>query len=199
MQRRSNLGNLTFAITSNTSWTVTDDASWLDLSAVSGTNNGTVTVTANSAKKGKSSRTATVTIAGTGVASKTVTVTQEPQPPGDEKTLGNTTVYTSVNTTSYRKAMPVTFSEDGTIQSLTIYHNGGTGHVLMGVYSDASGLPTTLLGVTSSTVINAAAGWQTVALSSPVSVTSGQTVWLSWVFENLIGTRYTSCTPQRAQ
>jgi hypothetical protein len=95
--------------------------------------------------------------------------------------------------------MPVTFSEDGAIQSLTIYHNGGSGHVLMGVYYDASGTPSTRLGVTPSTVINAAEGWQTVSLSTPVSVTSGQTVWLSWVFENIVGTRYTAGTPARAQ
>jgi hypothetical protein len=69
----------------------------------------------------------------------------------------------------------------------------------MGVYSDASGAPSSRLGVSASTTVNAAAGWQTVALSSPVSVTSGQTVWLSFVFETAVGTRYTSGTPARAQ
>jgi hypothetical protein len=53
--------------------------------------------------------------------------------------------------------------------------------------------------VTPSTVINPAAGWQTVALNSPVTVTSGQTVWLSWVFQTNPGIRYITGTPARAE
>ena len=94
--------------------------------------------------------------------------------------------------------MPVSFTEDGDIQSLTIYHNGGTGHVLLGVYSDATGAPLSLLGITSSTTVNATEGWQTVNLTSPVSVTTGQTVWLAYVFENSVGIRYEVGTPGRA-
>jgi len=93
----------------------------------------------------------------------------------------------------------VTFPEAGTIQSLSICHNGGTGHVVLGVYSDASGAPSARLGVTPSTTINSTAGWQTVSLSSPVTVTAGQKVWLAWVFENTVGTRYVAGTPARAQ
>jgi hypothetical protein len=186
----------TFNITSNTSWNITDDAAWLNVSPVSGTNNGTVTVTANSENTGTSPRTAIVTIAGTGVSSKTVTVSQA----GSEATvdLGNTTVYSTVSTGLSRKAMPVTFSESGSITSISIYHDGGAGNVLLGVYTDLSGLPSSRLGVTPSTVVNSSGGWQTVTLSSPVSVTSGQTVWLAWVFQNGIGTRYTTGTPGRA-
>jgi hypothetical protein len=186
----------TFNITSNTSWNITGGASWLDISPVSGTNNGTVTVTANSANTGISERTATLTIAGTGVTSKTVTVTQ-----GIETTtanLGYTEVYSTVSTGLSRKAMPVTFSESGSITSISIYHDGGAGNVLLGVYSDQSGLPASQLGVTPSTVVNSTAGWQTVTLSSPVAVTSGQKVWLAWIFQNGIGTRYTTGTPGRA-
>ncbi|MFZ0281607.1 MAG: kelch repeat-containing protein, partial [Bacteroidales bacterium] len=76
----------TFTVTSNTSWSITDNASWLSVAPISGTNNATVTVTATSANTGASPRSATVTIAGTGVASKTVTVTQLPS----GTTLGNT-------------------------------------------------------------------------------------------------------------
>jgi len=43
------------------------------------------------------------------------------------------------------------------------------------------------------------AGWQTVPLKSPITVTSGQTVWLAWLFENNPGIRYASGTPGRAQ
>jgi hypothetical protein len=48
-------------------------------------------------------------------------------------------------------------------------------------------------------VINSTAGWQTVTLTSPVSVTSGQTVWLSWVFQTNPGIRYIVGTPARAE
>ncbi|MBN1596662.1 MAG: hypothetical protein JW894_00045, partial [Bacteroidales bacterium] len=43
------------------------------------------------------------------------------------ETIGNTEIYSSVSTQNYRRAIPVTFTEAGTIQSLSIYHNGGTG------------------------------------------------------------------------
>ena len=115
------------------------------------------------------------------------------------KTLGNTTVYGSTSTTANRRAQTVTFPEAGTIQSLTIYHNGGTGNVFLGVYADAGGAPGARLGVTLSTPVNATAGWQTISLSSPVGVASGQKVWLSWVFQTNPGVRYIAGTPARAE
>ena len=114
-------------------------------------------------------------------------------------TIGNTEVFGLTSTLANRRAIPVTFSDAGTINSISIYHNGGTGNVLLGVYSDLSGSPSSRLGVTASTVINSTAGWQTVSLATPVNVTSGQTIWLSWVFQNNPGVRYTSGTPARAQ
>jgi len=43
--------------------------------------------------------------------------------------------------------MPFVLPEDGTIQSISIYHDGGSGGLLMGVYSDNSGLPDQRLAV----------------------------------------------------
>ncbi len=119
--------------------------------------------------------------------------------PVDGNTLGNTTVYSSTSTKANRRAIPVTFTEAGAIESLSIYHNGGTGNILMGVYYDNSGAPQSLLGATTTTVVNSSAGWQTISLISPVNVINGQTVWLSYVFENNPGVRYTAGTPARAQ
>jgi hypothetical protein len=65
-----------FTITSNTNWTVADNASWLSLSAESGTGNGTLTVTTSSGNSSLSSRSANVTFSASGVSSVTVTVTQ---------------------------------------------------------------------------------------------------------------------------
>ncbi|MBK6283475.1 MAG: BACON domain-containing protein [Draconibacterium sp.] len=190
--------NGTFNITSNTSWSISDDSDWLSVSPVSGSNNGTITVTANSANAGIVSRIATVTITGTGVAERIVTVTQSASPVASN-TLGNTEVYSGTTTAANRRALPVTFSESGSIQSISIYHNGGTGSLLLGVYSDQSGSPASRIGVTAATIINPTAGWQTVTLTNPVGVASGQTVWLGWVFENSPGVRYATGTPGRAQ
>ncbi len=112
---------------------------------------------------------------------------------------GNTDVYGYTSVMANRRAQPVTFSEPGEIQSISIYHNGGTGKLLLGVYSDESGTPSSLLGVTSPAALHSTEGWQTVSLTSPVFVNSGETVWLSWVFENNPGVRYTSGTPGRVQ
>ncbi len=117
----------------------------------------------------------------------------------DTNNLGNTAVYSSTSTAPNRRAIPVTFSEAGSINSISIYQNGGNGSVILGVYADQSGLPSSLLGLTTSTVINATEGWQTEALINPVTVTTGQTVWLSWVFENNPGIRYKIGTPARAE
>jgi hypothetical protein len=64
----------TFSVTSNTSWTVTDNQSWLTVSPASGSNNATVTITAQ--ENTGASRQATVTVSASGVTSQTVTVTQ---------------------------------------------------------------------------------------------------------------------------
>ena len=67
----------TFAITSNTNWNiVSSDSTWVNVSPASGSNNGTVTVTAI-ANSDTIQRTATITIYGTGVTPQTISVTQE--------------------------------------------------------------------------------------------------------------------------
>ncbi|MDZ7399744.1 MAG: BACON domain-containing carbohydrate-binding protein [candidate division KSB1 bacterium] len=64
-----------FSITSNVNWNASDNASWLDVSPVSGSGNGTVTITANSANISANPRSATVTVSGGGIT-RTVSVTQ---------------------------------------------------------------------------------------------------------------------------
>ncbi|MBK6283797.1 MAG: right-handed parallel beta-helix repeat-containing protein [Draconibacterium sp.] len=100
--------------------------------------------------------------------------------------LGNTYVSDLVSTAPNRRAVAVTFKDAGMIESISIFHNGGTGNVMMGVYADQVGLPSSQLGKTASTVINSTTGWQTVSLTSPVQVNAGQTVWLSWVFKTIL-------------
>ena len=81
-----------FAITSNTNWTVSSNVSWLAFSQASGSNDATVTVAAV-ANPDTLQRTATITVSGTGATSQTILVTQaakiavipeETEPPGED-------------------------------------------------------------------------------------------------------------------
>jgi hypothetical protein len=116
--------------------------------------------------------------------------------PGND--IGNTDIYGNTIKWGAQLAMPVTFTESGEITSVSIYHDGGTGNMLLGVYSDQGGFPSSRLGITATTLVSASAGWQTIQLSTPVPVVTGQKVWLSWVFQNTPAIRYTAGTPGRA-
>jgi hypothetical protein len=69
----------TFAITSNTNWTLSTSENWLTISPLNGENNGSITVLANSENPLTVSREATITIKA-GTTTKTVTVTQKKVP-----------------------------------------------------------------------------------------------------------------------
>ena len=66
----------TINVTSNRSWTVTADASWLNLSSLSGNGNGIITVTTNSVNTSSLQRIAHVTFSSSGVSPVIVVVTQ---------------------------------------------------------------------------------------------------------------------------
>jgi parallel beta-helix repeat protein len=66
----------TFEISSNVSWTASDDQSWLTLDKTSGPCNAIVTVSAGE-NPAAETRTATITISGTGASDQFVTVVQE--------------------------------------------------------------------------------------------------------------------------
>lgn len=112
-------------------------------------------------------------------------------------TVGYTAIGGSAAQNLGRVAMPVTFTEDGIIESITLYHGTGTGNMLVGVYSDNAGAPNSRLAISASTPITNAYGWQTIALTTPLEVTSGTTVWLSWIFQNACNQYYTTASPSR--
>jgi hypothetical protein len=66
-----------FDITSNTTWTVSSNQSWLTTDPASGSNNETITVTAQE-NMSLTPRMATVTVSGASVPPKTIIVTQDP-------------------------------------------------------------------------------------------------------------------------
>ncbi|MFC2141082.1 PKD domain-containing protein [Acidobacteriota bacterium] len=112
--------------------------------------------------------------------------------------VGITSILGSTSTTPNRRAMPFTMPEDGTIESITMYHEAGSGGLILAVYDGAT-LPQNRLGVTATATVSAAAEWQTVNLTSPVFVQGGTAIWLAWVYESIPGIRYETGTPGRAQ
>jgi len=111
--------------------------------------------------------------------------------------VGNTDVFSGTTIYANRRAQPCTMPENGTIQSITIYHEGGSGNMILAVYEGETE-PDFRIAVTPETFINTSAGWQTVNLTDAVYVQSGRKVWLAWVFEDNPGIRYESGTPGRA-
>jgi hypothetical protein len=111
--------------------------------------------------------------------------------------VGHNTVFSLSTTTANRRAMPFTMPENGEICSVTMYHTGGSGSMILGVY-DGESLPTNRLGVTPTTAVSGSTGWQTINLTSPAFVASGAQVWLAWVYESNPGMYYESGSPGRA-
>jgi len=68
-------GTTAFIISSNTSWTVTDDAAWLTISPTSSSGNGTITATFTNNQL-KIPRVATIIISGIGAIPQSITVIQ---------------------------------------------------------------------------------------------------------------------------
>ena len=116
---------------------------------------------------------------------------------GDNVGYDDQSVFDRVTTNATRRAQPVTMSEAGTINSVSMYHDGGSGSMILAVYDGASA-PANRIATTGTVSVNSSAGWQTVNLTSPVSVQSGQQLWLAWVYENNPGIHYTAGTPGRA-
>ena len=114
-------------------------------------------------------------------------------------TIGNTAVYGLSSSTTYIRALPVVSAYSGFLKSISIYHNGGTGNLVLSVYSDNSGVPDKLLGKTNATSVSINEGWQTINLSESLPVNAGEKVWLGWLFENDVKVRFTTGLPARAQ
>lgn len=83
------------SINSNTSWTVSGATGWFTVSPMSGSENGTITITAT-ANSSSSERSGTLVVSA-GKAMQTITVTQSSSgiiPPGNKVTIRNSTSYT---------------------------------------------------------------------------------------------------------
>jgi hypothetical protein len=129
-------------------------------------------------------------------SNKTVTATFIEE--GATGTVGNDTVFGSTSTSGYRRAMPFTMPENGVITSVTMYHTGGSGDMILAVYDGAS-TPQARLAVTAETAVNGSTGWQTINLTGSAAISAGETVWLAWVYQSNPGIRYQTGSPGRYQ
>ena len=87
----SGLVSKSVSVSSNVSWAVTDNQSWITVSPASGTNNGSFTVTC-AANSSTSMRSGTVTITGGGIT-KTISISQEGTVSGSTLSVDKTNLY----------------------------------------------------------------------------------------------------------
>ena len=109
---------------------------------------------------------------------------------GGEATIGGDTdesTYTNSRARTDKRAAACTMSEDGTLTSISVYNdtNASADNLVMGVYSDNAGVPNTLLRQTVEAT-DLVAGWNTLNLTSGLTVTSGTTIWLAFHSEGIV-------------
>jgi hypothetical protein len=102
-----------FAINSNTSWTVTSSETWCTVGTPSGSNDANISVTAV-ANTG-TARSATITVSGTGVANQTVLVTQAAAASGPSFTKAEWDFSTLIGNTSTTVTSMVSSTGNGTL------------------------------------------------------------------------------------
>jgi mannan endo-1,4-beta-mannosidase len=124
------------SIAANTSWSVTDDQNWLSVSPISGTSNGTLTVSAI-ANTGTVSRSGTVTVTGGGL-SRTIAVTQAgvSVPAGS---VSASAVVTSSSGWFSEQQLRLSNTADITALSITITVQRTTGVSASGQYNTIGG------------------------------------------------------------
>ena len=103
--------------------------------------------------------------------------------------IGNMSVYPEATIDDKRCAEPFIMPAGGTIETTSIYHEGGGDERPLGVYL-GNAAPDARVGITPWTHVSAYEGWQTVALVHPLWVPGGTRIWLAWVFEENPGMRY---------
>ena len=100
-QGAANPANQSFTISSNTSWTVSQSGSWLAVSPTSGSNNGTVTVSVNTATATVGTNSGTITVTGGGIT-RTINVTLTLNSSGSSSAFLSWAASTGPDVASYR-------------------------------------------------------------------------------------------------
>jgi fibronectin type III domain protein len=100
-QGAANPANQTLTVTSNTSWSVSDNAGWLSVSPASASNNGNITVSVNTATAVVGANNATITLIGGGTT-RTVDVTLTLNAPSTSSATLTWTANSETDLASYR-------------------------------------------------------------------------------------------------
>ncbi len=122
-------GSTTFTVTSNVSWSVSDNASWLSVSPVSGSGNSTLTATYTE-NTTTVSRVGTITIKDSGIT-RTVTVTQAAGPVRLTVTPSDRPVPYTSGSTTFTVTSNVNWSSSDDVSWLTLNLSGGTGNATL--------------------------------------------------------------------
>jgi mannan endo-1,4-beta-mannosidase len=126
-------------ITSNVSWSVTDDQSWLSASPTSGTGNATLTLSAT-ANTATAARTGTVTVTGGGIT-RTLAVTQSGQS-GTGETCANPVTF-SGNSGNFNTTGAVCYRTNVNINGWGCYNFDGRTLTVSGVARSCGQTPVT--------------------------------------------------------
>jgi mannan endo-1,4-beta-mannosidase len=131
----------TFSITSNVSWTVADDQSWITVSPASGSNNSAVTVSAT-ANPATTSRSGTVTVSG-GSITRTVAVTQAAVTGGGTGGTCANPVTFSGNTGNFNTTGGACYRTNATVNGWGCFNFEGRAVTVGGVARTCGQLPLT--------------------------------------------------------
>lgn len=94
----------------------------------------------------------------------------------DIKLLGNGDLsWNQYQSPSYFQVEKFKAVKSGTLKSIQVYFDGGSGNAKVAIYSDSSGSPNALLASASGACVN---GWNTINISD-VTIVSGTYYWLA--------------------
>lgn len=142
----STSGSTSFSISSNVSWSATDDAAWLSVSPTSG--DGNATLSANyDANSSSSSRTANISIVGGGIT-RTVTVIQEGQTTSNYLTVSPSSqdVTSTAGSTSFTVSSDLSWSVSDDSDWLSVSPNNGNGNATLSANYDENTTTTSRTG-----------------------------------------------------
>jgi glucose/arabinose dehydrogenase/PKD repeat protein len=165
-------------------YTAADDAAWLSVSPASGAVPGSVSVSVDAAGLAAGTYNGNVTISSAGAAGspQVVPVTLTVAPAGGVL-LGGADVIGSGKSSApvgAGEAYRLTASATGTATKLRLYVDTGNGatRLTLGLYGDAGGTATSLLGSGTTTTVTTGA-WNEVTLATPVQITAGTAYWFA--------------------
>jgi hypothetical protein len=159
----------TFNISSNVSWSVSCNQSWINLNSSTGSGNGTITLSAQ-ANPTVTARVATITISGTGVTPQQITVTQD----GDAPVLSvSSNVLTIASQANSTKTFDITSNSSWSLSCdqswLTLSNIIGSGNSTISLTATAN--PTNTSRGATVTISGSGTGTQIITISQEGIVT----------------------------